>query len=420
MVVTPDHADWQYRPGENVTFSIKVVSNGATVSGQKINWTVGPEWSPGGQPLATGSLTTGTEDSEVSGGTLEGPGFLRLIATLQQDVPTGGRGFPVRGLGTAGFSPWNIKALAVEPPDFDQFWQEGRDALAKVPINAQRTPFPDKTTDTVNAFLVNFQTVKGAGGRGSSKLYGVLTEPKAEGKYPALLRVPGAGVYGISGIWKESYDNAIVLSIGIHGVPLNLDSSVYQNLGAGALDTYQGFNLDNKETYYYRRVYLGCVRAVDYLASLPNWDGKTIVVVGGSQGGARSIVTAALDPRVKALAVFHPALSDITAYAQGRVGGWPDLFRNPRNRTRDKLETASYYDVVNFARRVKAPGIYSWGYNDETCMPTTTYAAYNTITAPKTLTLQLETGHFILPAQKERVNAWIREVLRTGQAPDPK
>lgn len=76
--------------------------------------------------------------------------------------------------------------------------------------------------------------------------------------------------------------------------------------------------------------------------------------------------------------------------------------------------------MVNFARRVRAPGIYSWGYNDETCMPTTTYAAYNTITAPKTLTLQLETGHFILPAQNERVNAWIREVLKTGQAPEPK
>lgn len=416
VVVTPDHADWQYLPGENVTFTIKVVNNGAPAIGQKIDWTVGPEWSENRQPITSGTLTTGEEDAKVSAGTIEGPGFLRLIGTIQQE----GGGFPIRGVGTAGFSPEKIKPLAVEPLDFDEFWQDGKDALARVPINPQRTPFPDKTTETVNAWQVSFQTLKGAGGRGVSRLYGILTEPKGEGKYPALLRVPGAGVYGVNGIWKESYDNAIVLSIGIHGVPLNLDNSVYQNLGAGALDTYQGFNLDSKELYYYHRVYLGCVRAVDYLASLPNWDGKTIVVVGGSQGGALAIVTAALDSRVKALAAFHPALSDITAYAQGRVGGWPDLFRNPANRTKEKLETASYYDVVNFARRVKAPGIYSWGYNDETCMPTTTYAAYNTITAPKTLTLELETGHFILPAQNERVNTWIREVLKTGQAPEPK
>ena len=251
VVATPDHAGWQYVPGENVTFTIKVVNNGTPVIGQKINWTVGPE---------------------------------------------------------------KIRPLAVEPADFDKFWQDGKDALAKVPINPQRTPFPDKTTETVNACQVSFQTVKGAGGRGGSRLYGILTEPKAEGKYPALLRVPGAGVYGVSGIWKESYDDAIVLSIGIHGVPLNLDGSVYQNLGARALDTYQGFNLDSKELYYYHRVYLGCVWAVDYLASLPNWDGKTIVVVGGSQGGALALVTAALDSRVTALAAFHPALSDITAY----------------------------------------------------------------------------------------------------------
>jgi cephalosporin-C deacetylase-like acetyl esterase len=416
VVVTPDHADWQYAPGENVTFSIKVVKDGAPVTGQTIDWAVGPEWSEDRQPLASGTLTTEAEDATVSAGTLRVPGFLRLTAT----IPPEGGGFPVRGVGTAGFSPEKIKPLAVEPADFDQFWQDGKDALAKVPISPQRTPFPDKTTETVNAYQVSFQTVKGAGGRGGSRLFGILTEPKQEGKYPALLRVPGAGVYGVSGIWKESYDNAIVLSIGIHGVPLNLETSVYQNLGAGPLDTYWGFNLDNKDLYYYRRVYLGCLRAVDYLASLPNWDGKTIVVVGGSQGGALAIVTAALDSRVKALGAFHPALADITAYASGRVGGWPELFRNPANRTKEKLETASYYDVVNFARRVKAPGIYSWGYNDETCMPTSTYAAYNTITAPKTLTLQLETGHFILPEQSERVNAWIREVLKTGQAPEAK
>lgn len=309
VVATPDHADWQYVPGENVTFTIKVANTGAPVIGQKINWTVGPEWLENGQPLAFGTLTTGAEDAKVSAGTLQEPGFLRLIATVQQE----GGGFPMRGVGTAAFSPEKIKPLAVEPADFDKFWQDGKDALARLPINLQRTPFPDKTTETVNACQVSFQTVKGAGGRGGSKLYGILTEPKAEGEYPALLRVPGAGVYGVSGIWKESYDNAIVLSIGIHGVPLNLDGSVYQNLGAGALDTYQGFNLDSKELYYYHRVYLGCVRAVDYLASLPNWDGKTIVVVGGSQGGALPIVTAALDSRVTALAAFHPALSDITA-----------------------------------------------------------------------------------------------------------
>jgi cephalosporin-C deacetylase len=63
--------------------------------------------------------------------------------------------------------------------------------------------------------------------------------------------------------------------------------------------------------------------------------------------------------------------------------------------------------VVNFARRVKAPGLYSWGWNDEVCPPTSTYAAYNVVTAPKQLLLAVETGHFTVPEQTEKVDRWI-------------
>jgi cephalosporin-C deacetylase-like acetyl esterase len=141
-------------------------------------------------------------------------------------------------------------------------------------------------------------------------------------------------------------------------------------------------------------------------------------VTGGSQGGALSIVTAALDPRVKALAASYPALADMAGYMEGRAGGWPHLFRpSAPHRTKEKLETAAYYDVVNFARRLKAPGIYTWGYNDQTCPPTSMYAAYNVIRAPKRLVLALETGHGRVPEQADKLNAWLETFLRTGQAP---
>lgn len=63
--------------------------------------------------------------------------------------------------------------------------------------------------------------------------------------------------------------------------------------------------------YYYKRVYMGCVRAVDFIYSLPEFDGKNLAVNGGSQGGALSIITAGLDNRIKYLAAFYPALSDL-------------------------------------------------------------------------------------------------------------
>ena len=167
-------------------------------------------------------------------------------------------------------------------------------------------------------------------------------------------------------------------------------------------------------SYYYRRVYLGCLRANDYLVSHPKWDGKNLVVMGGSQGGQLSIVTAALDSRVTALAADYPAYSDVTGYLSGRAGGWPGMFRPGRDgklvTLRDddpRLATTRLYDAVNFARRIKVPGHYWWGYNDETCPPTSTFAAYNVITAPKELVIAPQQGHQSVPEQGRTTSAWV-------------
>ena len=77
-----------------------------------------------------------------------------------------------------------------------------------------------------------------------------------------------------------------------------MEPFVYTDLGASTLYQYYNYNLDNKDRYYFKRVYLGCVRANDFLASLPQFDGVNLAVTGGSQGGALSIVTAGLDARV--------------------------------------------------------------------------------------------------------------------------
>ncbi len=428
IAVTPDHANWQYALGEKATFNIHVQqSDGSPATGANLTWTLGPDNMP---PVRTQTAPIGAADLKVDAGTLKEPGFLRLVASVPDPPPAAGAAGPApggrggfggrgsRGMATVGFAPLQIKPVTKEPEGFDKFWDDSKAILARIPINPQKTPYADKTTATLSAYEVSFAVPNGdMAPLGSSRIYGILTEPKAEGKYPALLRVPGAGVYGVSGIVKEAYEDAITLSIGINGIPLTLPGPVYNSLMSGALSSYNRYNIDSKEKYYFRRVYLGCVRAIDYLASLPNWDGKTVAVIGASQGGALSIITAGLDPRVKAIAVFHPALSDVTGYLFGRAGGWPDLFRGPENRTPDKIETEAFYDTVNFARRVKVPGIYSWGYNDETCAPTSTYAAYNTVQAPKTLFLALESGHNVTPPQDQKVAAWMKEFLKTGKAP---
>jgi cephalosporin-C deacetylase len=158
---------------------------------------------------------------------------------------------------------------------------------------------------------------------------------------------------------------------------------------------------------------MGCVRAIDFIFSMPEFDGKNLGVTGGSQGGALSIVTAGLDSRVSYLAAYYPALSDLTGYENGRAGGWPHISTktNPQLHP-DWQKNVSYYDVVNFAKKLTVIGWYSWGYNDNVCPPTSMHAAYNSISAPKNLYKYLETEHWTFPEQSKRGSDWLIQKLK--------
>lgn len=401
VVVTPDHPDWLYRVGEPVTFTITASQNGLPLSNGTVHYEAGPEkmkpTTAADAPLKDGKLV-------VKGGTLSTPGFLRCVATVTVDSTT------YRGLATAGFNPEGIKAAAQLPADFTKFWDDAKAAAARVPMDARMTLLPERCTEKVNVYHVNLQNYAV-----NTRLYGILCVPKAEGKYPAVLRVPGAGVRPYGGYIEAAENGIISFEIGIHGIPVTLDPALYTSLASGGLRNYMFTGASNRDQFYYKRVYLGCVRANDFIFSLPQFDGANLAVTGGSQGGALSIVTAALDPRVKCLGAFYPALSDIPGYLQQRAGGWPHYFSsNPNSPSPSKevLEATAYYDVVNFARQLKVPGYYSWGFNDETCPPTSLYAAYNNIAAPKQLLLALDTGHWTYPEQNKKMADWIAAQLK--------
>ena len=242
-------------------------------------------------------------------------------------------------------------------------------------------------------------------------MYGILCVPKAPGKYPAILKVPGAGIRAYNGEPERAGNGFIILEIGIHGIPVNLTGDVYHRLYNGALKNYHSFNTDDRDKYYYKRVYTGCVRAIDFIYTLPEFNGN-LATFGGSQGGALSIVIAGLDNRVKGLVSFYPALCDIAGYAHGRAGGWPHMFKDERNRTPEKIKTIQYFDVVNFARQVKVPGFYTFGYNDMVCPPTTTYSAYNMINAPKELFVAETTAHYAYAEQWNAAWNWVMNFLK--------
>jgi len=405
--VVPDHSDWTYRIGEPVRFHMTVTADNTPLANVPVKYRIGAELFEG----EAQSVRVPPEGLTIDAGTLSEPGFLRCI------VETEVAGRKYRGLATAALSPEKIEPYQTEPEDFDAFWEVGRKEFAGVPMAPRLTLLPEACTDMVNVYHVSFRTVGPEWTAAPARIYGILCEPKEPGKYPALLRVPGAGVRPYSGDKWLAAEGVITLEIGVHGIPVNLPQEVYDELLPGALNGYWFFNLDDRDTYYFRRIYLSCLRANDFLTSRPNWDGKNLVVAGASQGGLLSIVTAALDDRVTGLAVTHPAFCDVVAELHGRAAGWPRPFQRwvpgkpSPHETPAKIAVTRYYDTVNFARRLKAPGFYTWGYNDETCPPTSIYAAYNLITAPKQLALTLELGHSYTVEQGDAVNAWIRRQL---------
>jgi cephalosporin-C deacetylase-like acetyl esterase len=395
--IAPQHADWVYKPGEPVKFDVTVTRNDVLLPNVEISYEAGPEMLP---PVKRDKQTLQDGKTVIDAGTMKTAGFLRCRVYAKYD------GKNYEGLATAAFSPETIQPTTTLPADFVRFWEKAKSELADIPLDARMTLLPERCTGKVNVYHVNIQNYQNV------RLYGILCVPKAPGKYPAILKVPGAGVRPYYGDVASAEKGAVTLEIGIHGIPVTMEPGVYTDLGRGALNGYFTCNLDNKDRYYYKRVYLGCVRAVDFIFSLPEFDGSNMVVSGGSQGGALAIVTAGLDSRIKGLVSFYPALCDLTGYLNGRAGGWPHMFNDPTHNTPAKVEASKYYDVVNFSRQVKVPGFYSWGYNDVTCPPTSMYSAYNVIKAPRTLYLMEETGHWTYPEQWEKSTKWIFDAFK--------
>jgi len=402
VIVSPDHADWTYEVGEKAEFYVMVLRYGLPVEKIDVEFDVKKEQMK--ESLKKDRIYLKRGRGSLGTFTLDEPGFIRCWATVNVD------GKEYKGYATAGFSPGKIKPTVPNPDDFDMFWDKAKIENSQIPMNPVMTLMPEKCTEKSNVYHVSLQNFKQG-----SRIYGILTVPKAAGKYPAILRVPGAGARPYNGMAWLGDKGVITFEIGIHGVPVTMDRSVYDNMMKAAIDGYWMYNMDDRDSYYYKRVYLGCVRSVDFIFSLPQFDGENLAVNGGSQGGALSIVTAGLDKRIQYVAAYYPALCDLTGYVHDRAGGWPHMTKQEwyqdKHRTAEKLETLSYYDVVNFARRVQVPGIYCWGYNDNVCPPTSMHAAYNVIRAEKELWLTLDTGHWTYPEQGEKSNAWILEKL---------
>ena len=404
VTVEPDHQDWNYQVGETAAFTVEVRRSGTLVSGVSIDYAAGPEM----YQDVKKSLTLKEGTLKLTG-KMSQPGFYRVDVTAHVD------GKDYRGACAASFSPEKLQPSTVMPADFREFWENAIKEARYTALEPTKRLLPERCTKDVNVYEVSFQNV-----RWNSRTYGILCVPVKEGCYPALLRVPGAGVRPYQGdVWTAS-QGIITLEIGIHGIPVTMEQKVYDDLANGALNGYWNFGKDNRDQSYYKRVVLGCIRAIDYIEQFTPWNGQQLGVTGSSQGGFLSLATAGLDHRVTCYAPVHAALCDHTNSLRGIACGWPHYFytggeKKEIRENSDEVVTSRYYDGVNFARLItdKQKGWFSFGYNDDVVPPTTAWATYNTVTGPKEISPYQATWHFWFQEQWDEWQAWLlKELLK--------
>ncbi len=385
VTVTPDHKDWTYKTGEQITFTVCVLKSGTLLDGADISYEMGPEMYP--DTKKDMRLSNGT--TKLSG-KMARPGFYRLKVTAHV------AGKDYTGWCTAAVSPEKIMPTAQCPSDFDEFWANAIKDARNTSLEPTMEFLPERSSPEVNTYHVSFQN-----DRWGRRVYGILNVPTKPGKYPAILKVPGAGVRpygGDAGLCKKG---VIVLEIGIHGIPVTKEQSYYDNLFTAALADYWTHGCNNRDRSYYKHVVTGCIRAIDFLDTKSEWDHKNLGVCGSSQGGFLTLATTALDKRVSCYAPVHAAMCDHEASLKKVACGWPHMFYNVQKPDMAEVECMRYYDGVNFARRIKVPGWFSFGYNDDVVAPTSMWATYNVVTAKKQISPYQQTAHFWYEEQYE-------------------
>jgi cephalosporin-C deacetylase len=317
-------------------------------------------------------------------------------------------------LSGAMVDPDAIKPALEAPKDFWRFWDTKVKEAIKIPLNPIETKL-ESGIDTIQYSHIQLDGIN------QSKIRGQLALPTAaKEKLPALLIVQWAGVYPLEKPWAidRAKEGWLTLNILAHDLPIMEPRDFYNAQSAGPLKNYPSIGSDDREKSYFLRMYTSCVRAAEYLATRPEWNGKVMVVTGGSQGGMQSIVTAALSRRITGVCADVPAGCDQTGNEFNRAPGWPSWkWMSSAYDAAKTRETGRYFDVINFAPRVKVPTLVGVGGIDTVCPPPGVITAYNQIRAKKELVWMKLADHTRDHNQYYARNAVWMGALKTGKTP---
>jgi cephalosporin-C deacetylase-like acetyl esterase len=301
------------------------------------------------------------------------------------------------GVGAA-VDPRHIEPTAPRPADFDAFWDGKLAAQADVPMNPAVTPV---ATDVPGVELAMFQ-LDALG----SHVHGYVARPAREGRYPALVQLQYAGVYALNAEAdaRRAADGWLVVNVDSHDkLPSDPSGGIPRN--------YQTIGETSRESSYFLNMYLRDSRALDYVRSRPDWDGRTVVLIGGSMGGQQSLALAGLRSKdITAALVCVPAGADTNGDLHGRKAGYPNW---PSDKP-DVMRTALYFDPVNFASRITVPVFAGFGFIDTISPPAGVWTVVNQLKGPVEVLPMIDANHDNLtPAKTRPCSTRTNEILDT-------
>ena len=371
-----------YAAGETMTFRLQVGGIAALPAG---DWQI--KWTRTGDDGVTQSGTAPVSLSEPCEVTtsLDRPGFVRIQASVV------GAPAAVRFDGGAGVDFANIVADQGEPADFEGFWRSQLAALGRVAADPQLT---ELASPKAGVRLYTFRL----GCVGGKPATGYLSVPAAEGTYPARLLF-----YGYNQSWTADVLKApkagdlatgeIQLRVNAHGLELDREDAYYAAAKAAVSwgTNFHGWNPaenEEPETSYYLNMILRDVRAAQYAQTLAKWNGRDLVVDGGSQGAFQSVLVASLCPQVSAAQVHINWMCDLRGKEFG--GRLASEFQPPYRPGLD------YFDEVFHARRINSScyvNVTRAGLGDYISPPTGIACLYNALRCRKRIVFVQNAEH---------------------------
>ncbi len=412
-VFTPDHASGIYAKGERIGWTMTFPGSRSDSSASR-TYAVTIRRN-GGDILTTGTvdLSRGAARIETS---LADPAMLVVEVkptAADRSFGTRGTGGPGRVLLGAAVEPPGIRAAEPKPADFDAFWDAKIQLLNAIPIS------PVIAAGESGKIGVEWSTIRMNNINGAH-IYGQLAKPAREGTFPALLIYQWASPpYPLQKSWvtERAADGWLALNIEPHDVPPDMPQAFYDALPT-LIKRYHLIGQRSRDDSHFLQMYLGAYRAIEYMATRPDWDGKTLVVMGTSMGGQQSFAAAGLNSRVTALVVNVPSGADVTATAHGRGSSYPNW-----NVSRPEvLATARYFDTANFADRITARSLVAMGFIDDVAAPAGIWSVFNGIKGPKEAIPMVNSPHNNLATPESerafavRSAAWL-EALLHGREP---